>query len=86
MGRPRERHVEMKKNLGPFERVIRPLLGLLTLSVVAVQPTWGVSEGLIATAGVFLIINGLVGRCYLWKWLGIDTYNRSRCDLDQQRD
>jgi len=29
---------------------------------------------------VFLLLNGLTARCYLWQWLGVNTAG-GNCDL-----
>jgi hypothetical protein len=40
---------------------------------VAVRGGWGLLSGLV---GVGLLINAAMGRCYLYKLLGISTYKR----------
>jgi hypothetical protein len=27
--------------------------------------------------GLFLVLNGLTARCYLWRWLGINSFRRA---------
>ena len=75
----------MKKNVGPIERAVRLVLGGIAIAVVASQPHFGLSETIVGLAGVFLILNALTARCYLWRWLGIDT-NQANCDLEQRSD
>jgi hypothetical protein len=60
-------------NLGKAERAIRLLLGLLLGGWVLLQPEPGPGEALCAVASVFLILNALYGRCYLWRFLGINS-------------
>lgn len=72
----------MKKNLGRFERIIRPLLGVLAIAVALSRPDFGISETIVCVLGAFLIANGLTARCYLWKALGIDTARDEACELD----
>lgn len=76
----------MKKNLGPTERAVRFLLGSIAMGVVLSQPQLGISEAIVAIAGLFLVLNALAARCYLWRWLGIDTYGQKHCDLERHPD
>ncbi|MEE4202431.1 MAG: DUF2892 domain-containing protein [Halieaceae bacterium] len=63
----------MRKNLGTIERGIRLLLALALLSVLILRPSWGWIEAATAVAATFLVLNALSGRCYLWRWLGINS-------------
>jgi hypothetical protein len=76
----------MKKNLGPFERLLRLTLGSASLFFVFIQQEWGVPEGIVAIIGLFLVLNALSARCYLWRWLGIDTHSTAQCDFSQTTD
>ncbi len=64
----------MKPNLSSFERVVRPILGAVMAVVALSQPEFGWIEGVVLVAALFLVLNGLLARCYLWKWLGINTH------------
>lgn len=74
------RNRDMKRNLSLFERIVRPLIGLLIGSIALAQPQIGVVEAIVLLFAVFLILNGLLARCYLWKWLGLNTA-RNEIDL-----
>ena len=63
----------MKPNLSLFERLVRPLLGLVLASIALTQPEIGLLELVVLVLATFLILNGLLARCYLWRWLGINT-------------
>ena len=63
----------MKPNLSLFERVVRPLLGCLLALIALSQPEFGLLEGIVLVIAAFLILNGILARCYLWKWLGLNT-------------
>jgi len=76
----------MRKNLGPIERALRLLLGAMAIMVVLSQPQLGISEMIIGVAGVFLVLNGVLARCYLWRWLGINTAIDKSCDLERRSD
>ena len=69
----------MKPNLSLFERVVRPLLGCLLALIALSQPEFGLLEGIVLVLALFLVLNGIVARCYLWKWLGLNT---ARNDID----
>ena len=75
----------MKKNLGTFERVIRPLLGLVALGVVASRDSFGASEAVVALLASFLILNGVTARCYLWRLLGLNTADPDACDMSENQ-
>lgn len=76
----------MKKNLGPTERILRLLLGGVAIAVALHQPHVEFSEMIVATAGLFLMLNAVSARCYLWHWLGIDTSTGKQCDLKRGSD
>ncbi len=63
----------MKPNLSLFERVVRPLLGCVLASIALTQPEIGLLELIVLVIATFLILNGVLARCYLWGWLGINT-------------
>ncbi|EED35882.1 hypothetical protein NOR51B_1829 [Luminiphilus syltensis NOR5-1B] len=67
----------MQQNLGTFERGVRLSAGILFITYSAIQETFGLIEGLSAFVGVLLILNGISGRCYLWRWLGLKS---CQCD------
>ncbi len=61
------------KNLGNAERIVRLLLGVLVAVITAMQPQFGAFEGLTSVIALFLILNGIFGRCYLWHMLEITS-------------
>lgn len=72
----------MKPNLSLFERIVRPLLGLVLASIALTQPEVGLLELIVLVFSAFLMLNGLLARCYLWRWLGLNTAqnNIQLCD------
>lgn len=60
-------------NLGKPERAVRLVLGVLIAGWVYRRPVTGIPEGLAALAALFLVMNALFSRCYLWRALGINT-------------
>ena len=63
----------MKPNLSLFERLLRPLLGCVLAIIALTQPQLGPLETIVLILAAFLILNGLLARCYLWRWLGWNT-------------
>ncbi len=63
----------MKPNLSLFERVVRPLLGCVLATIALTQPEIGLLELIVLVIAAFLILNGVLARCYLWSWLGLNT-------------
>ncbi|MEK9928689.1 MAG: YgaP-like transmembrane domain [Halieaceae bacterium] len=71
----------MKANLGKIEQSIRLCLGTIGVAAVLASDEFGMVEGVALLLSVFLLLNGLTARCYLWAWLGLNS-NKSGCDLD----
>ncbi len=71
------------KNLGNPERIVRLLLGMLVAAITALQPSFGAFEGLTSLIALFLVLNGLFGRCYLWFVLDVSSCGCN--NLSQER-
>ncbi|WP_101758133.1 DUF2892 domain-containing protein [Oceanicoccus sp. KOV_DT_Chl] len=77
----------INQNLGIIERIIRLLLcGVLTIWLFS-QNQFGPLEWLLTVCAIFLSLNTLFARCYLWHLLGINTCsddmnncNKVHCD------
>jgi hypothetical protein len=63
----------MKPNLSLFERIVRPLMGCVLATIALTQPNIGLPEAVLLVISLFLVLNGLLARCYLWKWLALNT-------------
>ena len=63
----------MRQNLGKRERLLRPLIAVGLAFFAASQVESGWLQGVLLTGATFLVLNGLLGRCYLWKALGINS-------------
>ena len=70
----------INRNIGLPERVIRLLLGAALVAWVFLSPTFGAFQGLALLAAFALFWNSIFGRCYLWKWLGLNTCNAEKGD------
>ena len=66
------------KNLGNIERMLRLFTGLLFLGWTATLPALNAIEWFVAAISLFLILNGVFGRCYLWFVLDIDTTDENK--------
>ncbi len=74
------------KNLSKTERILRLLLGLFVAGLVLARPEMGAIEWTGVVIALFLVLNGIFGRCYLWHVLefsscGCNPFNqRGACD------
>ncbi|HSJ64066.1 MAG TPA: DUF2892 domain-containing protein [Gemmatimonadaceae bacterium] len=61
----------MRKNIGPMDRAVRIIAGmiLVSLTMVGPQTTWGF-------LGLIPLVTAFVGWCPLYALLGIDTMPR----------
>lgn len=74
----------MRKNLGGLERLVRAVIGAIAVVVVTRQPEIGLSETIVGLLAVFLLLNAITGRCYLWRLLGLNSADNT-CGVDQTR-
>jgi hypothetical protein len=63
----------IEKNLGNVERLIRLCAASALILWLAMQPDVSGMDWFIATISLFLFLNGVFSRCYLWFVLAIDT-------------
>ena len=57
----------MEKNIGGIDRVIRIVLGLVIIGLGIYFKNW------LGIIGLVPFLTGLLGRCGLYKFLGINT-------------
>jgi hypothetical protein len=67
----------MQRNISGLERVLRLCLGLGICTAVLVLGHTNVADGALLLVGFFLVLNGHTARCYLWRWLGINSFRRA---------
>ena len=60
-------------NLGKYERIVRFAIGALLLAWVVMQPEMNGFSWFMSVIGLFLVLNGIYGRCYLWHILDISS-------------
>jgi hypothetical protein len=78
--------MNIERNLGNVERVIRLLLGGWLMALAIASPGLNGIEWFIGIVSTCLILNGIFSRCYFWYVLDIDTH-KSRsgsCSPDVQ--
>ncbi|MDX1734650.1 MAG: DUF2892 domain-containing protein [Halioglobus sp.] len=63
----------IERNLGNVERILRLLLGIGLGLWVFMQPDRNGMDLFITAIAVFLILNGVFARCYLWFVLDVNT-------------
>ena len=78
--------MSIERNLGNVERVIRLLLGAWLLVVAITSPGLNGIEWFVGVISIFLVLNGIFSRCYLWYVLDIDTHKSGagKCAQDAQ--
>lgn len=63
----------MAKNVGPEDRVVRIVVGILLAVLAYLEVLPGVATIIMAVAAAYLLISGIVSRCLFYKMAGIDT-------------
>jgi hypothetical protein len=61
------------KNLGNIERVLRFVTGMFLFGWVVMQPEMSGASWFVSMIGLFLTLNGIFGRCYLWHVLAFSS-------------
>lgn len=63
----------INRNLGGVERLVRLFLAFALVTWVAAGDTLGWAQGIALLAAFALLWNAIFAKCYLWKWLGLNT-------------
>ena len=63
----------MLRNVGPEDRVVRIVVGLLLAALIYFAPLTGILAILVGVLAAALIITGLLARCPFYKMADIDT-------------
>ena len=72
------------KNLGIIERIIRLIIGVIVGFWAFSQASFGWIEGIALVAALFLVMNAVFSRCYLWQLLGFNTCDEDDEDCNRQ--
>lgn len=75
----------IERNLGNAERLVRLVMGLALGGWMMTRPDINGMEIFVVIIALFLILNGIFSRCYLWYLLDIDTSGRAAPDCQSQR-
>ena len=67
----------MQRNISGLERLLRLCLGLGICTAVLFSGHKNLANSVLLLAGFLLVLNGLTARCYLWRWLGINSFRKS---------
>ena len=63
----------MDRNVGPEDRVVRIVVALGLAVVIYVTGLNGIGAIAAGVAAAYLLITGLLGRCVVYKLIGVDT-------------
>lgn len=63
----------IERNLGNAERIVRLLFAAVFATWAVMQPAMNGVEWFVVLISLFLFLNGIFSRCYLWYVLDIDT-------------
>lgn len=63
----------MVRNVGPEDRVVRIVVAIGLAALIYFTSMTGITAILVGIVAAVLLITGLMGRCMLYKMLGVDT-------------
>ena len=63
----------MDRNVGPEDRVVRIVVALGLAVVIYVVGLDGIGAILAGVLAAYLLITGVLGRCVVYKLIGVDT-------------
>jgi len=63
----------MDRNVGPEDRVVRIVVALGLAVVIYVTGLNGIGAIAAGVVAAYLLITGLLGRCVVYKLIGVDT-------------
>jgi len=63
----------IERNLGNIERVVRLALGMGLALWLWQQPAYTIADIMAGAVALFLILNGIFSRCYLWYLLDLSS-------------
>ena len=70
----------IERNLGNLERIVRLILGLCFGGWALTHYPLNGIEWFVTVIALFLVLNGIFSRCYLWYVLDINTARKRECD------
>ncbi|MFK7733743.1 MAG: DUF2892 domain-containing protein [Pseudomonadales bacterium] len=63
----------IERNLGNVERIVRLVFGVCLALWLWQQPSYTIADAMAGVVALFLILNGVFSRCYLWYVLDVST-------------
>jgi hypothetical protein len=63
----------MAKNVGPEDRVVRIVAGIVLAVLAYLQVLPGVATIVLGVLAAYLVITGLLARCVVYKLIDVDT-------------
>ena len=63
----------IERNIGQLERIVRFVVGVLVVGWVLAGDGFGIPQAIGLIAAFALFWNSIFARCYLWKWLRINS-------------
>jgi hypothetical protein len=63
----------MDKNLGSEDRVVRIVVALGLAAIIYFAGLSRTADIVVAVVAAYLVLTGLVGRCVIYKLIGVDT-------------
>ena len=63
----------MARNVGPEDRVVRIVVGIVLAVLAYLGIVSGVASIVMAVVAAYLIISGLAARCIFYKMVDVDT-------------
>ena len=72
----------VERNIGNVERLLRLVVGISLFVWLCTRTDINGIEVFVGVVSVFLILNGIFSRCYLWYLLDIDTTLRERASSE----
>ncbi|MEM9396480.1 MAG: DUF2892 domain-containing protein [Pseudomonadota bacterium] len=71
------------RNIGTAERLVRFALAVMLVVWIFYSEVFGIVQALALVASFALLWNSIFARCYLWKWLGLNSCEAD-CDPETQ--
>ena len=68
----------IERNLGNAERTFRLIAGVTMFTWIVTRPQSNGLVLIVALIPLFLILNGVFSRCYLWFILNLNTHKSSK--------
>jgi uncharacterized membrane protein YgaE (UPF0421/DUF939 family) len=63
----------MARNIGPEDRVVRIVVGIVLAVLAYLQVLPGIATIVMYVLGAYLLISGILARCLFYKLIDVDT-------------